>query len=204
VIVPYQDGPYLVRGPVVLRDQHGQGIGAGRRIIALCRCGKSQTRPFCDGTHRLIKFRAPSPSEKSRPTTKRLVSNGSTTTGADPGELAGPSLRRVSLATDLSQIHKQLASLLTDSCERRPAERLRAAESLVAAACVLVVPSTRNPSPQCHEPQKAEWRQPCLCLVRGAIEALRPLAGDSDRRVSKVVEQLAVLKMLLQSGVSRS
>lgn len=63
VIVPYQDGPYLVRGPVELRDQNGTPIPLNRATIALCRCGKSRTRPFCDGTHHLIKFRAPSTRE---------------------------------------------------------------------------------------------------------------------------------------------
>lgn len=63
VIIPYCDGPYLVRGPVVLRDQDGGEIDAGRRTIALCRCGKSRLRPFCDGTHHLVRFRAPSAAE---------------------------------------------------------------------------------------------------------------------------------------------
>ncbi|HET8980241.1 MAG TPA: CDGSH iron-sulfur domain-containing protein [Solirubrobacteraceae bacterium] len=60
VIVPYRDGPYLVRGPLVLRDQDGREIAAGRRTVALCRCGKSRLRPFCDGSHHLVRFRAPS------------------------------------------------------------------------------------------------------------------------------------------------
>jgi CDGSH-type Zn-finger protein len=63
VIVPYRDGPYLVRGPLVLRDQDGRAIELGRRTVALCRCGKSRMRPFCDGTHRLVQFRAPSQAE---------------------------------------------------------------------------------------------------------------------------------------------
>jgi CDGSH-type Zn-finger protein len=67
VIVPYQDGPYLVRGPVELRDQDGRRIVLGRRTIALCRCGKSRMRPFCDGTHRLVRFQAPSQPEQARP-----------------------------------------------------------------------------------------------------------------------------------------
>lgn len=65
VIVPYQDGPYLVRGPVILRDQSGQEITVDRRTIALCRCGRSRTRPFCDGTHHTVRFRAPSSPEGS-------------------------------------------------------------------------------------------------------------------------------------------
>lgn len=60
VIVPYPDGPYLIRGPVELRDQNGTPVPVKRATIALCRCGKSRIRPFCDGTHQLIKFRAPS------------------------------------------------------------------------------------------------------------------------------------------------
>jgi CDGSH-type Zn-finger protein len=73
VIVPYVDGPYLVRGPVTLRDQSGELIGSQRATIALCRCGKSRLRPFCDGTHHLIRFRAPSQPEARDP--KRLGSS---------------------------------------------------------------------------------------------------------------------------------
>jgi CDGSH-type Zn-finger protein len=66
VIVPYQDGPYLVRGPVRLLDQDGRSIELNRRTVALCRCGKSQMRPFCDGTHRMIGFRVSSAHEAPR------------------------------------------------------------------------------------------------------------------------------------------
>lgn len=59
-ITPYRDGPYLVRGSFVLSDQDGVEIPLARRTIALCRCGKSRTRPFCDGTHNLTGFKAPS------------------------------------------------------------------------------------------------------------------------------------------------
>jgi CDGSH-type Zn-finger protein len=62
-LTPYQDGPYLLRGPFVLRDQDGKEIASPRRVVALCRCGKSRLRPFCDGTHRLVNFRAPSGAE---------------------------------------------------------------------------------------------------------------------------------------------
>jgi CDGSH-type Zn-finger protein len=59
-ITPYRNGPYLVRGPVVMADQDGNEIELNRRVIALCRCGRSQIRPFCDGTHKAIGFRAES------------------------------------------------------------------------------------------------------------------------------------------------
>ena len=66
VITPYRDGPLLVRGPFRLQDQDGNEIEVGRRTVALCRCGKSRIRPFCDGTHQLIRFRAPSELEDGR------------------------------------------------------------------------------------------------------------------------------------------
>ena len=65
-ITPYRDGPLLVRGPFRLLDQDGEEIEVTRETIALCRCGKSRIRPFCDGTHKLIRFRAPSAPEPRR------------------------------------------------------------------------------------------------------------------------------------------
>ena len=65
-ITPYRDGPLLVRGPFRLLDQDGNEIDPGRETVALCRCGKSRLRPFCDGTHRLVRFSAPSGPEMGR------------------------------------------------------------------------------------------------------------------------------------------
>lgn len=62
-ITPYPDGPYLVRGDFAIRDQEGNELPLQRQTIALCRCGRSQMRPFCDGTHKLIGFKAPSAQE---------------------------------------------------------------------------------------------------------------------------------------------
>ena len=66
VITPYRDGPLLVRGDFRMQDQEGNEIEAGRQTIALCRWGKSRTRPFCDGSHKLGDFRAPSSRESGR------------------------------------------------------------------------------------------------------------------------------------------
>ena len=63
-ITPYRDGPYILRGNFELRDQDGNPIDRGRRTVALCRCGRSQIRPFCDGTHKLVGFRAAGSSER--------------------------------------------------------------------------------------------------------------------------------------------
>jgi CDGSH-type Zn-finger protein len=64
VITPYRDGPLLVRGPFTLRDQDGNDMDIGRETVALCRCGRSRIRPFCDGSHKLVRFRAPSGAEQ--------------------------------------------------------------------------------------------------------------------------------------------
>jgi CDGSH iron-sulfur domain-containing protein 3 len=47
------NGPYKVTGPARLVDVDGRAweIEEGR-AIALCRCGGSQTKPFCDATHK--------------------------------------------------------------------------------------------------------------------------------------------------------
>ncbi len=67
-ITPYRDGPLLVRGDFRIVDQNGEAIDAGRETVALCRCGKSRLRPFCDGTHKLVRFKAPSgPNPAAKP-----------------------------------------------------------------------------------------------------------------------------------------
>ena len=66
VITSYRDGPLVVRGPFRLVDQDGREIEVRRETVALCRCGKSRLRPFCDGTHKLVRFRAPSGAEEGR------------------------------------------------------------------------------------------------------------------------------------------
>jgi uncharacterized Fe-S cluster protein YjdI len=52
------DGPMQVRGKVRLVDGDGNVVREDTRL-ALCRCGASHRKPFCDGTHRQIGFRDP-------------------------------------------------------------------------------------------------------------------------------------------------
>lgn len=56
-ITAYPDGPLLVRGAVELLDDDGAPIAQRRRTVALCRCGLSTIKPFCDGTHKAAGFR---------------------------------------------------------------------------------------------------------------------------------------------------
>ncbi len=52
-----KDGPYVITGGVeLIGDDTRFGEGASKEHYTLCRCGASQNKPFCDGTHHKIKF----------------------------------------------------------------------------------------------------------------------------------------------------
>jgi len=53
-----ESGPYLVRGKVTLTDADGNLYAVEGENVALCRCGGSATKPFCDGSHKLNGFSA--------------------------------------------------------------------------------------------------------------------------------------------------
>lgn len=55
-IVACVDGPLLVRGEIDLISSTGEPIERNRRTIALCRCGASLIKPFCDGSHKMVGF----------------------------------------------------------------------------------------------------------------------------------------------------
>ncbi len=54
-----ENGPYRVTGPFTLVDADGDvyELPAGE-TVALCRCGHSSTKPFCDATHKRVDFQA--------------------------------------------------------------------------------------------------------------------------------------------------
>ena len=59
-ITTRHNGPYKITGPVRIIDAEGNEYDLSERgsTIALCRCGGSTTKPFCDGTHSQIGFQA--------------------------------------------------------------------------------------------------------------------------------------------------
>jgi CDGSH-type Zn-finger protein len=57
-ISTYENGPFLVQGPVVIQDADGNEFPVKKQTVALCRCGASTNKPFCDGTHTKIGFQA--------------------------------------------------------------------------------------------------------------------------------------------------
>lgn len=64
-----ESGPYKVSGPVTIVDADGTRYTVLDEVVALCRCGGSSTKPFCDGTHRDNGFtateRAAAPAENA-------------------------------------------------------------------------------------------------------------------------------------------
>ncbi len=49
------NGPYLIRGGAVVTDAEGKAYEV-QDVVALCRCGLSNKKPFCDATHKVQGF----------------------------------------------------------------------------------------------------------------------------------------------------
>lgn len=60
-IILCPDGPLLVRGDFEILTSTGEQVPRRRKTVALCRCGASGIKPYCDGTHKLIGFRTEPP-----------------------------------------------------------------------------------------------------------------------------------------------
>ncbi|MFZ2119139.1 MAG: CDGSH iron-sulfur domain-containing protein [Pseudonocardiaceae bacterium] len=54
----YPDGPYLVRGVYKIIDENGDEFEVTRQTVALCRCGRSGQKPWCDSSHKSFKSRS--------------------------------------------------------------------------------------------------------------------------------------------------
>ncbi len=52
------DGPILVTGEFKIMLANGQEIPVEGNTVALCRCGASSKKPFCDGSHKQIGFKS--------------------------------------------------------------------------------------------------------------------------------------------------
>ena len=56
-ITTRENGPFLVSGPVKVIDHQGNEFElGGKETFALCRCGQSGNKPFCDGSHKTCGF----------------------------------------------------------------------------------------------------------------------------------------------------
>jgi len=57
VIMPTENGPNLIKGHVRIVWPSGHEI-LTNGTVSLCRCGQSQDKPFCDGTHAKVGFKS--------------------------------------------------------------------------------------------------------------------------------------------------
>ena len=63
-----RNGPLRIEGNFRIVDPAGAAYGlAGRTFLSLCRCGQSQNKPFCDGTHNKIGFQSLCPARDLPP-----------------------------------------------------------------------------------------------------------------------------------------
>lgn len=54
------NGPLRIEGNFQLCDMEGAVFGLGGvTAISLCRCGHSENKPFCDGSHKRVGFQSP-------------------------------------------------------------------------------------------------------------------------------------------------
>ena len=62
------NGPYKIVGPFRLVDADGVEFELPEDVtVALCRCGHSQTKPFCDQSHRRVGFQGDEAAARRRP-----------------------------------------------------------------------------------------------------------------------------------------
>lgn len=56
IIEVTENGPLLVHGNICIRNKEGN-IEKKSKVTAFCRCGQSNNKPYCDGTHSKTGFR---------------------------------------------------------------------------------------------------------------------------------------------------
>jgi ferredoxin len=58
-VIVAQDGPYYIEGGVEVVGAEPRAKEVSLEHCALCRCGSSKNKPFCDGTHKEVGFKDP-------------------------------------------------------------------------------------------------------------------------------------------------
>jgi CDGSH-type Zn-finger protein len=101
------NGPLLVRGDVEILLADGEPAPRRRQTVALCRCGASAIKPYCDGSHKVIGFRTddePRVGDERRATVDRGAEGAQ---GSDERPSGGPSAPD---ATDPTRDRRRLRS----------------------------------------------------------------------------------------------
>ena len=167
-----------------MRDQRGNLINLTRNPIALCRCGRSQTRPFCDGTHRSIRFQAPSELERD-PTSgfqggpHDAVVHAPPASETDRHATTAAGQHDLQSSSPVAQAALTRAARAADMIACPPAQR---AHSLIAGALRLLDGAAASAD-----------RSASLLLIAGALEALSSgtIAGEAHGRRAVVELQTA-------------
>jgi CDGSH-type Zn-finger protein len=64
----FNNGSIRLEGDFTVHDAEGKEFGlAGRTIVSLCRCGHSENKPFCDGSHKRVGFNSVCPARELPP-----------------------------------------------------------------------------------------------------------------------------------------
>ena len=67
-VIVRNNGPLRLEGDISIVDMDGNAFGlAGRTVVSLCRCGQSQNKPFCDGSHNKVGFESLCPARDLPP-----------------------------------------------------------------------------------------------------------------------------------------
>jgi CDGSH-type Zn-finger protein len=67
------NGSIKIEGDFSIHDAEGKEFGlAGRTVISLCRCGKSENKPFCDGHHKAGPFESVCPARDLPPPVQKV------------------------------------------------------------------------------------------------------------------------------------
>jgi CDGSH-type Zn-finger protein len=73
------NGPLRISGNFVIKDAQGNAFDlSGRQVISLCRCGHSQNKPFCDGSHAKTNFQSEVQARKLPPPAPKPPKNEAT------------------------------------------------------------------------------------------------------------------------------
>jgi len=64
----FPNGSIRIEGEFTIQDADGNAFGlAGRTVVGLCRCGHSENKPFCDGSHKRVGFESVCPARELPP-----------------------------------------------------------------------------------------------------------------------------------------
>lgn len=99
-----ENGPFIVNGLKKFKNSKGEQIEAGEKM-ALCRCGGSSNKPFCDGTHSKIGFSGER--EKSGGIHKERAYEGKEITINDNRTICSHSMQCVNNLNSVFDINKQ-------------------------------------------------------------------------------------------------